>query len=188
MKLRNAVLTLTDERSAAAWKRFDNVFGLCWKRMPVRSTPMKAITPIKAGAVALLLSAAQCTCAQQPPRSADTAAPTAADTGSRHTGIDYSKYVVRTVGMFSFSSLYDWDSNDPSHAVVWTTPFEAYRLTLLGPCFELQHAPIIALTSNGGTVTAGLDSVLVRGDRCTIQTIEKLDAKAISAARKQKRD
>ena len=148
---------------------------------------MRAIKPIKAGPAALLLAASLCACAQQPPRSAD-AATLAADTGSRHTGIDYSKYVVRTVGMFSFSSLYDWDSNDPTHAVVWTTPFEAYRLTLLGPCFELQHAPIIGLTSNGGTVTAGLDSVLVRGDRCTIQTIEKLDAKAIRAARKQKHD
>ncbi|HJU27374.1 MAG TPA: DUF6491 family protein, partial [Rhodanobacteraceae bacterium] len=100
--------------------------------------------------------------------------------------LDYAKYVTGAVGMFSFSSLYDWDSNDPSHAVVWTTPFQAYRLTLLGPCFDLQNAPIIALTSQGGTVTAGLDSVLVRGERCGIQSIDKLDAKAIRAARKQK--
>ena len=144
------------------------------------STSMKAIRP-----AVLLLAVSLGACAQQPARNAAGAAP-AAETGAKHTGIDYAKYVTRTVGMFSFSSLYDWDSNDPTHAVVWTTPFEAYRLTLLGPCFELQHAPIIALTSNGGTVTAGLDSVLVRGDRCTIQTIEKLDAKAIRAARKQK--
>ncbi|MGH8213739.1 MAG: DUF6491 family protein [Rhodanobacteraceae bacterium] len=139
----------------------------------------------------ILVLLALCACAQQPARSPEAAAPvpSGGETAtSRHAGIDYSKYVTRTVGMFAFSSLYDWDSNDPGHAVVWTTPFEAYRLTLLGPCFELQHAPIIALTSNGGTVTAGFDSVLVRGDRCTIQTIEKLDAKAIHAARKQKRD
>ncbi len=137
----------------------------------------------------ILVTLALCACAQQPARGPETAAaePTGGEAG-KHTGIDYSKYVVRTVGMFAFSSLYDWDSNDPGHAVVWTTPFEAYRLTLLGPCFELQHAPIIALTSNGGTVTAGFDSVLVRGDRCTIQSIEKLDGKAIRAARKQKRD
>ncbi len=126
-------------------------------------------------------------CAQQPARNPG-AAGSPAQGHTKSAGIDYSRYVTGAVGMFSFSSLYDWDSNDPSHAVVWTTPFEAYRLTLLGPCFELQHAPIIALTSHGGTVTAGLDSVLVRGDHCTIQSIDKLDAKAIRAARKQKRD
>ena len=151
---------------------------------------MKARASTRAAkSVAFLLAASLCACAQQPARGPEAgAAAPAGETAGKHTGIDYSKYVVRTVGMFAFSSLYDWDSNDPGHAVVWTTPFEAYRLTLLGPCFELQHAPIIALTSNGGTVTAGFDSVLVRGDRCTIQTIEKLDGKAIRAARKQKRD
>ena len=151
---------------------------------------MKARASTRAAkSVAFLLAAFLCACAQQPARGPEAgAAAPAGETAGKHTGIDYSKYVVRTVGMFAFSSLYDWDSNDPGHAVVWTTPFEAYRLTLLGPCFELQHAPIIALTSNGGTVTAGFDSVLVRGDRCTIQSIEKLDGKAIRAARKQKRD
>lgn len=141
-------------------------------------------------ALPILLMLALGACAQQPAHGPETAAagPVTGETAAKHTGIDYSKYVTRTVGMFAFSSLYDWDSNDPTHAVVWTTPFEAYRLTLLGPCFELQHAPIIALTSNGGTVTAGFDSVLVRGDRCTIQTIEKLDGRALRAARKQKRD
>jgi hypothetical protein len=136
--------------------------------------------------VILLLAISAGACAQQPPQPSPT--PSAASSPQREHGqIDYAKYVTRTVGMFSFSSLYDWDSNDPTHAVIWTTPFEAYRLTLLGPCFELQHAPIIALTSNNGIVTAGLDSVLVRGDHCRIQSIEKLDAKALRAARKQKR-
>lgn len=136
--------------------------------------------------LAVLLILVLGACAQQSARKSD--APAAGETATKHAGFDYAKYVTGTVGMFSFTSLYSWDSNDPTHAVVWTTPFEAYRLSLLGPCFELQNAPIIALTSNNGIVTAGLNSVLVRGDRCTIQTIEKLDARAIRAARKQKRD
>ncbi len=144
---------------------------------------MKAITSMKAGLIAMLLSTSLCACVQQPARSSSGAGEPAAT----HTGIDYAKYVTSTVGMFSFTSLFDWDSNDPDHVVVWTTPFQAYRLTLLGVCFDLQNTPTIALTSNGGTVTAGLDSVLVRHERCTIQTIEKLDAKAIREARKQKR-
>jgi hypothetical protein len=122
-----------------------------------------------------LLLALLAGCAQQP--IASTAA-------SRHARIDYARYVTRPVASFWFSSLYDWDSNDPGHVVVWVNPIEAYRLTLLGPCFDLQNAPTILLTSHGGQVSAGLDSVIVRHDRCTIQSMDKLDAKALKAARR----
>ncbi|HET9834786.1 MAG TPA: DUF6491 family protein [Rhodanobacteraceae bacterium] len=132
---------------------------------------------VPTGSLLLILLAA---CAQQPAR-------TSASAASHHTQIDYARYIVRPVGEFSFSSLYDWDSNDPNHAVVWVSPIEAYRLTLLGVCFDLQNAPTILLTSHNGQVNAGLDSIIVRNDRCAIQAIDKLDAKAIKEARRVQR-
>lgn len=135
----------------------------------------------KAVSAGLLVFTLVAACAQQPARTP------AASAASHHTRIDYSRYIVRPVGEFSFSSLYDWDSSDPDHVVVWVSPVEAYRLTLLGVCFDLQNAPTILLTSHGGQVNAGLDSVIVRNDRCTIQSIDKLDARAIKAAKRAQR-
>jgi hypothetical protein len=124
-----------------------------------------------------LVSAALVACAQQPVRSTGSAAP---HDGTR---IDYARYVTRPVPSFRFSSLYDWDSNDPGHVVVWVSPAEAYRLTLLGPCFDPRNSPTLLLSSHGGQVRAGLDVVIVGGDHCAIQGIGKLDARAIRALR-----
>lgn len=137
--------------------------------------------PVSTGFFLVTLLAA---CAQQPVRPAARSAPSAA---SHQSQIDYARYITRPVGEFWFSRLYDWDSSDPEHVVVWVSPVEAYRLTLLGGCFDLQNAATILLTSHGGQVEAGLDSVIVRNELCTIQSIDKLDARAIKAARRAQR-
>jgi hypothetical protein len=126
--------------------------------------------------IPLLLAAALAACAQQAAR----------DSSARHThqAIDYGKYVQGSVPWFSFTSLYDWDSNQPGYVVVWTSPVQAYRLQLVGPCLGLQSAVgIIGLTSQDGLVNSNHDAVLAGGDRCGIMRIERLDAKAIRAAR-----
>src|SRR5690348_17953214 len=52
-------------------------------------------------ALPILLMLALGACAQQPAHSPETAAagPVTGETAAKHTGIDYSKYVTRTVGM-----------------------------------------------------------------------------------------
>ncbi|MGH8191860.1 MAG: DUF6491 family protein [Rhodanobacteraceae bacterium] len=77
-----------------------------------------------------------------------------------------------------------WDSNQLGHVVVWTSPVQAYRLTLAGPCLGLQTAPgVIGLTSRGGEVSAMRDAVIAGGDHCQIMQIERLDARAIRVRR-----
>ena len=113
-------------------------------------------------------------CAQQPAR----------DSSTKHThhAIDYGKYVKGTVPWFHFTSLYSWDSNQPGYVVVWTSPVQAYRLALAGPCLGLQSAPgVIGLTSQGGEVSSTRDAVIAGGDHCKIMRIERLDARAIRA-------
>lgn len=120
---------------------------------------------------AVLLAA----CAQSPAR----------DGAERHAhaAIDYAKYVQTTVPWFHFSSLYSWDSNQPGHVVVWTSPTQAYRLTLVGPCLGLDRSVgVIGLTSRNGMVSANRDAVLAGGDRCSIMQIQRLDAKALREA------
>lgn len=119
-------------------------------------------------------------CAQQPVRdSSDSEA---------HHAIDYAQYVKGTVPWFHFSSLYSWDSNQPGYVVVWTSPLQAYRLQLAGPCLGLQTATgVIGLTSQGSMVNANRDAVVAAGDHCRIMRIERLDARAIRAAQKSRK-
>jgi hypothetical protein len=114
-------------------------------------------------------------CAQQPARDSSAA--------RTHRTIDYAKYVTGTVPWFHFSSLYSWDSNQPGYVVVWTSPIEAYRLALAGPCLGLQTTGMIGLTSQSGEVSSTRDAVIASGDHCSIMRIERLDARAIRALR-----
>lgn len=126
--------------------------------------------------IPLLLAAVLAACAQQPVRDSSG--------NETHQAIVYSKYVQGTVPWFHFSSLYSWDSNQPGYVVVWTSPVQAYRLALAGPCLGLQSAPgVIGLTSQGGEVSSTRDAVIAGGDHCKIMRIERLDARAIRALR-----
>ncbi len=125
--------------------------------------------------LALVLTAVLAACAQQPARESSAHHPPAT--------IDYAKYVQGTVPWFQFTSLYDWESNQPGSVVVWTSPVQAYLLTLVGPCLGLQNAFVIALTSQSGLVSSNRDLVIAGGDRCRIMRIERLDARAIRALR-----
>ena len=126
--------------------------------------------------IPFLVAAVLAACAQQPARQSQAHASTQA--------IDCGKYVQGTVPWFTFTSLYSWDSDQLGYVVVWTTPRQAYRLQLVGPCLGLQTAAgMIGLTSQDGLVSSNRDAVIAGGDHCRIMRIDRLDAKAIRAAR-----
>lgn len=128
--------------------------------------------------ISLPLVVALAACAQQPARESSAR--------HAHQAIDYGKYVQGDVPWFNFTSLYSWDSNQLGYVVVWTTPRQAYRLQLVGPCLGLQTAGgMIGLTSQDGLVSSNLDAVIAGGDRCGIMRIQRLDAKAIRVLRTQ---
>jgi hypothetical protein len=138
-----------------------------------RSVPMRIVLAIAALALTLVLAA----CA--PERAHGDAAADASK--ARPTTADYRRYVRGNVQAFNSSSVTDWDAPDPQHVVVWTSPAEAYLLTLLGACFGLESASTILLSADGGIVRPGAAAVMVGAERCRIQLVEKLDARAIKA-------
>jgi len=97
------------------------------------------------------------------------------------TAADYRRYIRGNAGVFSSAIVYDWEAPDPNHVVVWTSPAEAYLLTLFGACFGLDSVQTILLSGDGGTVRAGAAAVMVGSERCPIQTVERLDARAMKA-------
>jgi hypothetical protein len=68
-----------------------------------------------------------------------------------------------------------WESLGDNHLVVYTTPSDAYLLTVTPPCTDLPFVQTIGLTSTAGTVYPRLDSVKVKGWRCPIAEIRRVD-------------
>lgn len=131
--------------------------------------------------ISVLLAALLAACAQQPAHHATTHHPP--------TTIDYAKYAQETLPWLQFNSLYDWRStNRPGSVVIWTTPSQAYLLTLAGPCLGLQNAVGIVLTSHFGLVNSNHDEVVADGEHCRIIRIQRLDARAIRALRQHADD
>jgi uncharacterized protein DUF6491 len=130
----------------------------------------------------LVLASALISCASMPPAH-DEAAAAKADAPSkpRPTTDDYRRYVRGNVQAFNSSNVTDWDAPDPGHVVVWTSPAEAYLLTLFGACFGLDSASTILLSADGGVVRPGAAAVMVGAERCRIQFVEKLDARAMKS-------
>lgn len=68
---------------------------------------------------------------------------------------------------------------------LWTGVNQVYLLTLQQPCTHLDLARSIALTSTSGNVNARMDFVKYgRGRECRIETIQKVDYRAVRAAMK----
>ena len=138
---------------------------------------MRPVLAIASVALATALAA----CASAPPSHNDASSRSDAAAKPRPTTNDYRRYVRGNVQAFNSSSVTDWDAPDPQHVVVWTSPAEAYLLTLFGACFGLESASTILLSADGGVVRPGAAAVMVGSERCRIQFVEKLDARAMKA-------
>jgi hypothetical protein len=83
--------------------------------------------------------------------------------------------------MVWLGQYYSWEPIGENQLVVFTTPSDAYLLTVSGPCNDLKFVNTIGLTSTGGAVYSRLDSVKVRDWRCPIAEIRKVDYKGMRA-------
>ena len=135
---------------------------------------MRFVLAIASLALAFALTA----CTSAPPAST---VKSDAPSKPRPSADDYRRYIRGNVQAFNSSSVTDWDAPDPQHVVVWTSPAEAYFLTLFGACFGLESASTILLAADGGVVRPGAAAVMVGSERCRIQFVEKLDARAMKA-------
>lgn len=88
----------------------------------------------------------------------------------------YQQYAGQPVDGFTYLGRYDsWTSIGQYQLVVWTTPNDAYLITVRPPCTELPFAQHIGLTQTAHTVTQKFDFVLVGRDRCWIQSIQPVN-------------
>lgn len=88
----------------------------------------------------------------------------------------YASYAQAPVDSFTWlGRFYNWQTLGDNQLVVFTTPSDAYLLTVQPPCSQLPFAQVVGVTSTAGTVHARLDSVTVQGWRCPITQIRPVD-------------
>jgi hypothetical protein len=129
----------------------------------------------------LALASVLAACAPTRPSHDESASRPDAASKPHPTTNDYRRYVRGNVQSFNSSNVTDWDAPDPQHVVVWTSPAEAYLLTLFSPCFGLESVSTILLAADGGVARPGAAAVKVGSESCRVQFVEKLDARAMKA-------
>ena len=103
----------------------------------------------------------------------------------------YQAHAGEPVRGFSlFGGLYGWSPLGNRAMVVWTRPNQAWLLDLAGPCYDLDYATALAISSFGGRVQARSDSVTPLGSMvgqvgrvpCRIDRVRPVDAKSVKQA------
>jgi len=101
----------------------------------------------------------------------------------------YTAYAGPPIDRFTWLGRYDsWNYLGNNQLVIFTTPSDAYLITVTPPCTDLPFVQGIGLTSTAGTVSARLDSVLVKGWRCQIAEIRQVDYSRMRADMKAEAD
>jgi hypothetical protein len=74
---------------------------------------------------------------------------------------------------------YSWDVIDDQTVIIWATRYQPYlvKLAYEVPAHELKFAHVIGVTSYGGQVSSGVDSLRVDGLVYQIDSIHKLTKK-----------
>ncbi len=96
----------------------------------------------------------------------------------------YQPYIGETVSQYSRYTHNDgWVEVDREHVIVTTNVNDAYMLTVAPPCLNLEFAGVaIGVTERfPNVVSSGFDSIRVRGERCLILKIQKVDYKRMQA-------
>lgn len=94
----------------------------------------------------------------------------------------YAAYAGEPLDKMVWLGRFDsWESIGANQLVVFTTPSDAFLLTVTPPCNDLPFVNSIALSSTGGAVYARLDSVKVKRWHCPIAEIRKVDYRRMRA-------
>ena len=104
----------------------------------------------------------------------------------------FAAYAGPPIQQFTWLGHFDsWEPLGRTDLVVFTTPSDAYLLKVWPPCdlrfaFNGRGNETIGVTSTGGTVSAGLDSVIERSPAigrtvCPISEIRRVDYRRMLA-------
>lgn len=73
------------------------------------------------------------------------------------------------------------DARGNDAVAIWTGVNDVYLIKVWQPCINLEYARGIGLTSTSGSVNARMDDLVFDHQRCRIETIQKVDYRAMKA-------
>ena len=98
------------------------------------------------------------------------------DEVQRHSG--------EPVGSLRFFRMDRFEILGRDSIVLWTRPNEAWLIEVDEPCFGLDFATSVGVTSNMNRVYRNSDFVVFKDQRCRIDQIRPIDVKALKAERR----
>ena len=101
----------------------------------------------------------------------------------------YAAAAREPVRSFRFFELYSWEPLGDSQLAIYTRPNEAYLVSVMGPCPDLEFTNAIGLTSNLNEVQVRFDKVLTgrRDFPCTIGEIRPVDVGKLKSVEHEQR-
>ena len=101
----------------------------------------------------------------------------------------YAAAAREPVRSFRFFELYSWEPLGDSQLAIYTRPSEAYLVSVMGPCPDLEFTNAIGLTSNLNEVQVRFDKVLTgrRDIPCTIGEIRPVDLARLKSVEHEQR-
>jgi Family of unknown function (DUF6491) len=88
----------------------------------------------------------------------------------------YEPYIGEPIKSFTAFRKDSWQPISRTQLVLWTTFNDAYLLTISNNCPDLPFANAVRVTSTGSSIST-FDQVIVRRNRCPIQTIQPIDVR-----------
>ncbi len=106
---------------------------------------------------------------------------------ARHTEAappsDYVTFAGPPINGFHAFRPHSWESVGSDQLVIWSTPWDAYLLTVWPTCVGLPFTNVIGLKIYTGSVSR-FDSIVLRDrTRCPISDIRRIDLKKVKEAR-----
>jgi hypothetical protein len=96
----------------------------------------------------------------------------------------FEAHAGEPVENFRFWRMDRWEGLGRDAVAIWTRPDEAWLLRVQEPCTGLEYATVIGLSSNLNRVHRAFDAVLFEKQRCRIEQIRPVDARALKAAQR----
>jgi hypothetical protein len=104
----------------------------------------------------------------------------------------YRAHAGEPVRSFRYNGhLWGWAALGDGGLGLWTRSDQGYLIEFRNPCRDLAFDVTLMISSRGGQVFAGTDSIVVRrasggigGVRCRIDTIRPIDARAVRESKR----
>jgi len=91
----------------------------------------------------------------------------------------FEHYAGKPQGAVTVFQLQGWQPLGADHIAIWTGVNDVYLIKVAKPCINLSWTNSVGINPHMNQLQARFDSIHVRGMPCQIETIQKVDYRAL---------